>query len=124
MKVARTVEIASVVDPNTSPSSRVQRLSRISPDAPDRKKQASNTARIGERTLYDRGPAPGYSWSQRTVQPTTSAAGRMDPHESRACEAKIFASHPKGGEAGEPKARRVRGPAVKTDPSPFPSPRC
>src|SRR4051794_28662180 len=52
MNVARTVEMASVVDPNTSPSSRVQRLSRISPDEPERKKQASRTARIGGRTLY------------------------------------------------------------------------
>src|SRR6476620_1506133 len=61
MNVARNVEIASVVDPNTSPSSRVHKLSRIRPDDPDRKKQASRTARIGERTLYDRRRAPGYS---------------------------------------------------------------
>ena len=61
MNVASTVEIASVVDPNTSPSSRVHRLSRISPDEPDRKKQASRTARMGGRTLYDRRRAAGYS---------------------------------------------------------------
>ena len=61
MNVASTVEIASVVDPNTSPSSRVHSISRISPDAPDRKKQASRTARISGRTLYDRRRAAGYS---------------------------------------------------------------
>src|SRR4051812_8687261 len=59
MNVASTVEIASVVDPNTSPSSRVHKLSRISPDDPDRKKQASSTARIadGLYTIADAPPA-------------------------------------------------------------------
>ncbi len=61
MNVASTVEIASVVDPNTSPSWRVHRLSRISPDEPDRKKQASRIARMKGRTLYDRRRAAGYS---------------------------------------------------------------
>ena len=60
MNVASTVEIASVVDPNTSPSWRVHRLSRISPDEPDRKKQASRIARMKGRTLYDRRRRAGY----------------------------------------------------------------
>ena len=60
MNVASTVEIASVVDPNTSPSFRVQSISRISPEEPDRKKQASRTARISGPTLYDRRRGPGY----------------------------------------------------------------
>src|SRR5437763_10459720 len=82
MNVASTVEIASVVDPNTSPSSRVHRLSRINPDDPDRKKQASRTARIGERTLYDRRRAAGYS---RTAGP-----GPADEPRRRACPSKYW----------------------------------
>src|SRR4051812_15793594 len=58
MNVASTVEIASVVDPNTKPSSRVHRLSRISPDDPDRKKQASSTARIADGLYTITGPRP------------------------------------------------------------------
>ena len=47
MKAVRTVETASVVDPKTRVSIRVQTSSRISPEAPERKKQASTKARIG-----------------------------------------------------------------------------
>ena len=54
MNAVSTVETASVVDPNTSVSIRVQSISRISPEAPDRKKQASTTTRMG-RGLYHRG---------------------------------------------------------------------
>ena len=61
MKAVRTVEMARVVDPNTSVSPRVQTISRISPEAPDRKKQASTMARMKGRTLYDRRRAAGYS---------------------------------------------------------------
>jgi hypothetical protein len=42
----------------------------------------------------------------------------MIPTKRGCVSTEIFASPPKGGEADEPKARRVRGPAVKTDPSP------
>ena len=48
MKTDSTVEIASVVEPKTSVSSRVQTASNTRPEAPDRKKQA--------RTRRSRGP--------------------------------------------------------------------
>src|SRR5450755_1538081 len=47
MNAVSTVDTASVVDPKTSVSMRVQSISRINPDAPDRKKQASTTTRMG-----------------------------------------------------------------------------
>ena len=47
MKAVSTVEMARVVDPNTRVSLRVQTISKISPEAPDRKKQASTRARMG-----------------------------------------------------------------------------
>jgi hypothetical protein len=47
MNAVNTVDTASVVDPNTSVSIRVQSISRMSPEAPDRKKQASTTTRMG-----------------------------------------------------------------------------
>jgi hypothetical protein len=58
MNVASTVEIASVVDPNTSPSLRVHRVSRMSPDDPDRKKQASRTPRTVDRLYTIAGGRP------------------------------------------------------------------
>ncbi len=53
MNAVSTVEMASVVDPKTSVSIRVQSISRISPDAPERKKQAKTTTRMG-RGIYHR----------------------------------------------------------------------
>ena len=47
MKAVKTVDTASVVDPKTSVSIRVQSISRMSPEAPERKKQAKTTTRIG-----------------------------------------------------------------------------
>ena len=58
MNVASTVDTASVVDPNTSVSIRVQSISRMSPDAPDRKKQASTTARMGDALIQRPARAP------------------------------------------------------------------
>ena len=40
MNAVSTVETASVVEPKTSVSIRVHSISRMSPEAPDRKKQA------------------------------------------------------------------------------------
>src|SRR3954465_10968764 len=51
MNAVSTVETASVVEPKTSVSMRVQSISRISPDAPDRKKQARITTRMGGANL-------------------------------------------------------------------------
>jgi hypothetical protein len=53
MKAVSTVETASVVDPKTSVSIRVQSISRMSPDAPERKKQAKTTTRMGP-AIYHR----------------------------------------------------------------------
>src|SRR6185312_15874091 len=47
MKAVRTVETARVVDPNTRVNIRVQSISRIRPEAPERKKQARTTTRMG-----------------------------------------------------------------------------
>ncbi len=47
MKAVSTVETASVVEPKTSVSILVHSISRMRPEAPDRKKQARMTARIG-----------------------------------------------------------------------------
>ncbi len=58
MNVASTVDTASVVDPKTSVSIRVQSISRMSPDAPDRKKQASTTARMGDALIQRPARAP------------------------------------------------------------------
>src|SRR6476620_8912745 len=75
MKVASTVEIASVVDPNPSPSSRVHRLSRIRPDAPDRKKQASKTARMSDRLYTIGGARPAIRRWPRCVGSGAGGAG-------------------------------------------------
>ena len=61
MNAVSTVEMASVVDPNTRVSPRVQTISKISPEAPDRKKQASTTARMG--ALFN---MPGRGLAART----------------------------------------------------------
>ena len=47
MNAVSTVETARVVDPNTRVSIRVQSISRISPEAPERKKQANTRTRMG-----------------------------------------------------------------------------
>ena len=60
MNTASTVEIASVVEPNTSPSFRVHRFSRMSPDDPDEKAGKQNRAHVGT-DFIDRRRAPGYS---------------------------------------------------------------
>src|SRR5436190_19442675 len=64
MNVASTVEIASVVDPNTSPSFRVQSISRMRPEEPDRKKQASRIARMGANGLYTIGGGRPIIWTR------------------------------------------------------------
>ncbi len=48
MNAVSTVETASVVDPNTRVSIRVQSISSIRPEAPERKKQARTITRMGE----------------------------------------------------------------------------
>jgi hypothetical protein len=48
MYVARTVDTASAVDPKTRVNMRVHSSSRMSPDAPDKKKQQRTTVGIGE----------------------------------------------------------------------------
>src|SRR5579859_206855 len=50
MNTESTVETASAVEPNTSVSSRVHTCSNTSPEAPDRKKQASTRGPIFART--------------------------------------------------------------------------
>ena len=49
MKAVSTVEMARVVDPNTRVRPLVQTISKIRPEAPERKKQASTTARMKNR---------------------------------------------------------------------------
>ena len=44
MNTDSTVDIASAVEPNTSVSSRVQTASKMSPEAPERKKQPRTRA--------------------------------------------------------------------------------
>ncbi len=58
MNAVSTVDTASVVDPKTSVSIRVQSISRISPEAPERKKQARTTTRMG-RGIYHRSEQGG-----------------------------------------------------------------
>jgi hypothetical protein len=48
--VARTVDTASAVDPKTRVNMRVHNSSRMSPDAPDRKKQHRTT--VGIETAF------------------------------------------------------------------------
>jgi hypothetical protein len=65
------------------------------------------------------------SRASRTARHPPSATTAPAPCRrcsTRSSGGKICASPPKGGEADEPKARRVRGPAVKTAPHPDPLP--
>src|SRR5262245_9663424 len=83
MNVASTVEIASVVDPNTSPRLRDQSTSRMSPDEPDRKKQASSTARIadGLYTIAGDDRATGLRQLDLSAAPGDPGSGLI-PHYS------------------------------------------
>src|SRR5687767_8809562 len=59
MNAVSTVEMARVVEPNTRVSPRVQTISKIRPEAPDRKKQASTTARMKAGLLARPGALSG-----------------------------------------------------------------
>src|SRR3569833_3760733 len=58
MTAVRTVETASVVDPKTRVRSRVHNISSTNPDAPDKKKQAKITDRMGLATVTSRPETP------------------------------------------------------------------
>src|SRR5689334_4814589 len=79
MKAVRTVETARVVDPKTRVSIRVQMSSRISPEAPDRKKHARTTAGMwGEPFLQCRRRHGNPAAGQNCVMiPVTIATGRI-----------------------------------------------
>src|SRR5580692_271075 len=61
MNAVRTVDTARVVDPKTRVNSRVHNISSTNPDAPDRKKQAKITDRMGAATVTSapETPTPG-----------------------------------------------------------------
>src|SRR3569832_2753293 len=58
MNAVRPVETASVVDPKTRVRSRVHNISSTNPDAPDKKKQAKITDRMGLATVTSRPETP------------------------------------------------------------------